>query len=309
VVSRAIAIEVKEGRGCGPDKDYVLLDISHIPEEVITERLPGIRDISQTFLGIDPVKEPIHVFPTCHYMMGGIPTNIQGQVVSPDDSGEQKVVKGLYAIGECACVSVHGANRLGGNSLLDIIVFGRKAALTISKALQSHSSNQSTADDLDLQSVRQRLQRWQNRNEASAETSIQVDSVIQIKKSLQQIMDRGCGVFRDQQTMQQAFDDLQEIQVRLDNVCLTDFNDVFNLERLAGFELENLVAIAFATVASALARTESRGAHSRVDYTERDDQAWLKHTLYFLEEHRLEYKPVNLQPKHHTAFEPKPRVY
>ncbi len=308
VVSRAIAIEVKEGRGCGPDKDYVLLDISHIPEEVITERLPGIRDISQTFLGIDPVKEPIHVFPTCHYMMGGIPTNIQGQVVSPDDLGQQKVIPGLYAIGECACVSVHGANRLGGNSLLDIIVFGRKAALTISETLKLQGSNQSDID-LNLHTIRQRLQRWQKRNEASADTSVQIDSVIQIKKSLQKIMDTGCGVFRDQQTMQQAFHDLQEIQVRLDNVCLTDFNDVFNLERLAGLELENLVAIAFATVASALARTESRGAHSRVDYTERDDQAWLKHTLYFQEEHRLEYKAVNLQPKHHATFEPKPRVY
>jgi len=308
VVSRAIAIEVKEGRGCGPDKDYVLLDITHIPEEVITERLPGIRDISQTFLGIDPTKQPVPVFPTCHYMMGGIPTNIQGQVLSPDDLGEQKIVKGVYAIGECACVSVHGANRLGGNSLLDIIVFGRKAALTISEALQSQSSSQSNAD-LNLDTVRQRLQRWQKRNETSAEGSVQADSVIQIKKSLQQTMDTGCGVFRDQQTMQQAFDDLQEIQVRLDSVCLTDFNDVFNLERLAGLELENLVAIAFATVASALARTESRGAHSRVDFTERDDQAWLKHTLYFQEKHRLEYKTVNLQPKQHVAFEPKPRVY
>jgi succinate dehydrogenase / fumarate reductase flavoprotein subunit len=241
-------------------------------------------------------------------MMGGIPTNIQGQVLSPDDLGEQKIVKGVYAIGECACVSVHGANRLGGNSLLDIIVFGRKAALTISEALQSQSSSQSNAD-LNLDTVRQRLQRWQKRNETSAEGSVQADSVIQIKKSLQQTMDTGCGVFRDQQTMQQAFDDLQEIQVRLNSVCLTDFNDVFNLERLAGLELENLVAIAFATVASALARTESRGAHSRVDFTERDDQAWLKHTLYFQEKHRLEYKAVNLQPKQHAAFEPKPRIY
>lgn len=314
VVSRAIAIEVKEGRGCGPDKDYVLLDISHIPEEVITERLPGIRDISQTFLGIDPVKEPMPVFPTCHYMMGGIPTNIQGQVISPDDLGAQKVVKGLYAIGECACVSVHGANRLGGNSLLDIVVFGRKAALTISEALQAQSASQNPSSnqnntDLNLHTVRQRLQRWQKRAEASDKSSAQVDSVIQIKKSLQQIMDTGCGVFRDQQTMQQAQDDLQSIQLRLNSVCLTDFNDVFNLERLAGFELENLVAIAFATVTSALARTESRGAHSRVDFIERDDQAWLKHTLYFQQNHKLEYKAVNLQPKDHAAFEPKARVY
>ncbi len=302
VVARAIAIEVNEGRGCGPDKDYVLLDISHLPNEIITERLPGIREISQTFLGIDPVKDPIHVYPTCHYMMGGIPTNIAGQVISPDKNGNQQPVKGLYAIGECACVSVHGANRLGGNSLLDIVVFGRKAALTIHESLvNTPASNNVT---LDLSTVINRLNRWLKRNETSSN-----DSVTQIKKDLQHIMEKGCGVFRDQATMQNAFEELQGIQQRLENVCISDFSNVFNLERLAAYELENLVTIGFATVTSALARKESRGAHSRVDYTERDDENWLQHTLYFQKNHTLTYKPVNLSPKHHKSIEPKPRVY
>ncbi len=302
VVARAIAIEVNEGRGCGPDKDYVLLDISHLPNEIITERLPGIREISQTFLGIDPVKDPIHVYPTCHYMMGGIPTNIAGQVISPDKNGNQQPVKGLYAIGECACVSVHGANRLGGNSLLDIVVFGRKAALTIHESLvNTPASNNVT---LDLSTVINRLNRWLKRNETSSN-----DSVTQIKKDLQHIMEKGCGVFRDQATMQNAFEELQGIQQRLENVCISDFSNVFNLERLAAYELENLVSIGFATVTSALARKESRGAHSRVDYTERDDENWLQHTLYFQKNHTLTYKPVNLSPKHHKSIEPKPRVY
>lgn len=302
VVARAIAIEVNEGRGCGPDKDYVLLDISHIPPEIITERLPGIREISQTFLGIDPVKEPIHVYPTCHYMMGGIPTNIAGQVVSPDQDGNQQPVKGLYAIGECACVSVHGANRLGGNSLLDIVVFGRKTARTIHETLQKESPQ--TESKLNLTPVVNRLNRWLKKAEDGS-----TDTVVQIKKDLQLVMERGCGVFRDEPTMQKALVELDAIQARLEKVCISDFSNVFNLERLSAYELENLIAIGYATVVSALARTESRGAHSRVDYTERDDDNWLKHTLYFQDNHKLTFKPVNLSPKHHAMVKPKPRVY
>ncbi len=302
VVARAIAIEVNEGRGCGPDKDYVLLDISHIPNEIITERLPGIREISQTFLGIDPVKEPIHVYPTCHYMMGGIPTNIAGQVVSPDQDGNQQPIKGLYAIGECACVSVHGANRLGGNSLLDIVVFGRKTARTIHETLQKEPPQ--TELKLNLTPVVNRLNRWLKKAEEGS-----TDTVTQIKKDLQLVMERGCGVFRDEPTMQKALVELDAIQARLEKVCISDFSNVFNLERLSAYELENLITIGYATVVSALARTESRGAHSRVDYTERDDDNWLKHTLYFQDNHKLTFKPVNLSPKHHAMVKPKPRVY
>ncbi|MEA3405943.1 MAG: FAD-binding protein, partial [Pseudomonadota bacterium] len=302
VVSRAIAIEVKEGRGCGPNKDYVLLDLTHLDANTIKQRLPGIRDISMTFLGVDPIEAPMPIYPTCHYMMGGIPTDLTGQVLTQDDQGQSHTVKGLFAIGECACVSVHGANRLGGNSLLDIVVFGRKAALTISEQLKTESETSTLK--FDLKPVIQRLKRWQIHPKEQDH-----DTVIKIKQDMQKIMEQGCGVFRDQASMQQAIQQLQDIQQRLDQVKIRDHSQVFNQERLSAYELENLVAIAYATAHSALARTESRGAHSRVDFSERDDGNWLKHTLYFAEQHQLQYKPVNLQPKQHDSFIPKPRVY
>lgn len=331
IVSRAIAVEVKEGRGCGKNKDHVLLDLTHLDADTITNRLPGIRDISLTFLGVDPIKTPIPVYPTCHYMMGGIPTDLTGQVVIPDpeNSSQQRAVKGLFAIGECACVSVHGANRLGGNSLLDIVVFGRKAASTISAQLNASSRNKSEINQqasthshstvkptakpppkpISTQSIEhaiERIQRWQKKATKPAGLS---DSVSLIKQSLQKTMQDGCGVFRTQLSMQQALTELDQIHQRLQTVTLTDHSLVFNQERLAAYELENLIAIAYATVHCALARTESRGAHSRVDFSQRDDANWLKHSLYFAHNHQRLYKPVNRQPKTHAPFEPKPRVY
>ncbi|WP_051144898.1 succinate dehydrogenase flavoprotein subunit [Thiomicrorhabdus sp. Kp2] len=309
VVSRAIAMEVNEGRGCGPNKDYILLDLTHLDDVIIKERLPGIRDISMTFMGIDPVEQAVPIFPTCHYMMGGIPTNLNGQVITQKIDKSSQVVTGLYAVGECACVSVHGANRLGGNSLLDIVVFGRKAAQTISEHIH-HTQNSPSShephqlDTTFINAIFKRINRW-----TQIEKPNTSDSINQIKQDLQKIMEQGCGVFRKQKTMQQALDKLPAIEARLKNVALTDNSNVFNLERLAAFELENLVGIAYATVVSALAREESRGAHSRVDYQERDDQAWLKHSLYFHQTHSLSYKPVNLSPKTHTTFTPKARVY
>ncbi|GAB6070419.1 succinate dehydrogenase flavoprotein subunit [Thiomicrorhabdus hydrogeniphila] len=310
VVSRAIAIEVNEGRGCGPNKDHVLLDLTHLDANIIKERLPGIRDISMTFLDVDPVDQAVPIFPTCHYMMGGIPTNINGQVITQDSNGQSHVVKGLYAIGECACVSVHGANRLGGNSLLDIVVFGRKAAQTLVEEQQKVTP--SLLPDIDSQSLNQvltRIQRWTAPPTNSASTQTEQDSVSLIKQDLQKIMEQGCSVFRQADTMQKALDSLPAIEKRLQKVTLTDNSSIFNIERLAAFELENLLDIAYATVTSALARQESRGAHTRVDYPERDDQAWLKHSLYFHQTRSLAYKPVNLTPKTHAPFEPKPRVY
>lgn len=316
VVSRAIAIEVKEGRGCGKNGDYVLLDLTHLDADTIKNRLPGIRDISLTFLGVDPITEPMPVYPTCHYMMGGIPTNLTGQVVIPDPENphQQIDVKGLFAIGECACVSVHGANRLGGNSLLDIVVFGRKAAQTISaqlneSLLQNRGQNQhpclsELTTKLITEQAIQRIKRWQK-----VKSSDTTDSVILIKQSMQKTMQNGCGVFRTQESMQQALIELDQVQQRLQNVTISDHSLVFNQERLGAYELENLVAIAYATVHSALARTESRGAHSRMDFSERDDKNWLKHSLYLTRDHQLSYKPVNRQPKTHAPFEPKPRVY
>ncbi|WP_319379576.1 succinate dehydrogenase flavoprotein subunit [Thiomicrorhabdus sp.] len=301
VVARAISIEVAEGRGCGPNQDYVLLDVTHLDGELIRQRLPGIRDISMTFLGKDPVEEPIPVFPTCHYMMGGIPTDLNGQVITPDENGGQVTVKGLYAIGECACVSVHGANRLGGNSLLDIVVFGRKAAQTIDTELKASDHAVLPADN--LQTILARYLRWHKAEKPDT------DTICDIKKDLQKIMEQGCGVFREQATMKSALEKLQPIEQRLAKVGLNDHSEVFNLDRLAALELENLLVVAWATVYSALNREESRGAHSRVDYPERDDEHWLKHSLYTHATRQLSDKAVNLAPRKHPPFEPKKRVY
>lgn len=307
VVARAIAIEIKEGRGCGPNKDYVLLDMTHIDGDVIKQRLPGIRDISMTFLDVDPVDEAVPVFPTCHYMMGGIPTNLNGQVLSQSDSGQSTEIPGLYAVGECACVSVHGANRLGGNSLLDIVVFGRKAAQTINDDL-AQSKPSVSLEEIAPSSAEQamaRIRHWQTQTETSNEW----DSVIKIKADLQKIMEQGCGVFREHSTMQEALAELPAIEARIGKVMLQDQSAVFNLERLAAFELENLMGIAYATIHSAIKRQESRGAHSRIDYQDRDDKNWLVHSLYFHHDHQVQYKPVNLQPKSHAPFAPQKRVY
>ncbi|BCN93270.1 succinate dehydrogenase flavoprotein subunit [Thiomicrorhabdus immobilis] len=324
VVSRAIAVEVQQGRGCGPNKDHVLLDLTHLDGEVIKNRLPGIRDISITFAGIDPIEQAVPVFPTCHYMMGGIPTNLKGQVITPNQDNSQQVVKGLYAVGECACVSVHGANRLGGNSLLDIVVFGRKAAQTISEQIAlSPANHQAELDTASLQQVMERIERWHNAVDNSVDNLVDnsinnsedhnkppiSDSVALIKKDLQKIMEQGCGVFREESSMRHALQQLPFIEKRLQTVCLTDDSDIFNLERLSALELENLLAIAFATANSALARQESRGAHSRIDYQQRDDQAWLKHTLYNHQTRSLSYKEVNLNPISREPFTPKKREY
>jgi succinate dehydrogenase / fumarate reductase flavoprotein subunit len=303
VVARAIAIEVQQGRGCGPQRDHVMLDLTHLDPKLIEQRLPGIRDISLTFTGKDPAKQPIPVFPTCHYMMGGIPTDLNAQVVSPNEEGVQSTVAGLFAIGECACVSVHGANRLGGNSLLDIVVFGRQAAKTIDQQIRNHFHEPIDPDTLDLETIQNRIRRWQT---PSSDTR---DSVRQIRQDLQIIMEQGCGVFRTAHSMQTALEQLSALEKRLQSVSLQDTSDLFNLERLEAFELENLFTIALATVHSALAREESRGAHSRVDFTQRDDEHWLQHSLYFAKNNALRYKPVNLQPRHHPPFLPKVRVY
>ncbi|HEY9016879.1 succinate dehydrogenase flavoprotein subunit [Thiomicrospira sp.] len=306
VVARAIAIEIREGRGCGPNKDYIQLDLTHLDTDIIKKRLPGIRDLCLTFVGKDPIEHPIPIHPTCHYMMGGIPTNLHGQVITKQN-GQIKVVPGLYAIGEAACVSVHGANRLGGNSLLDLVVFGREAARHLNQSLKTKSAERFDPA-LDLTQVEQRIQKWQN-PETNSDSASPKDSIRQIKQDLQQIMEQHCGVFRDRDTMQQALPKLDALSQRLSQVGLQDRSNVFNTERLQAFELDNLLAIGYATLHSALAREESRGAHSRIDFPERDDQAWLKHSLYFAGAHQLDYKPVQLKPLSVESFEPKARVY
>jgi len=300
VVSRAIATEVREGRGCGPQADHVMLRLDHLGSDIVAKRLPGIRDTCKTFLHIDPVDTPIPVFPTAHYVMGGIPTDRFGRVVTPARHGPEEVVNGLYAAGECACVSVHGGNRLGGNSLLDILVFGRAAGEDIIRHLKENPNhrplNQSSVDK-----AMSRLERWDKTGEG--------ESVEQLRDDLKKVMEDHCGVFRSEEVMTAGIEQLKQIRQRLPDVRLKDTSKIFNTARIEALELENLVDIGMATMMSAQARKESRGAHSRIDYPKRDDKHWLKHSLYFLEDDRLDFKPVRTKPLTVDTFPPKERVY
>jgi succinate dehydrogenase / fumarate reductase flavoprotein subunit len=299
VVSRAIYTEVHEGRGCGPEKDHVLLKLDHIGAEVIKKRLPAIRDQAITFAHTDPIEVPIPVYPTAHYTMGGIPTNRDGQVVVPEREGPEDPVPGLYAAGECACVSVHGANRLGGNSLLDILVFGRAAANHIIDFLKEHRYHRMLDED-SVEQALARLARWDRKGEG--------ESVPQLKKELKQVMEDHCGVFREQQVLTEGVSKVKELVQRMENARLQDHSRIFNTARIEALELENLMDIAMATVVSAQSRTESRGAHSRIDYPDRDDDHWLRHSLYF-RDGRLDYKPVRIKPITVDPFPLKARVY
>ncbi|MCF6234832.1 MAG: succinate dehydrogenase flavoprotein subunit [Gammaproteobacteria bacterium] len=300
VVSRAIFMEVQEGRGCGSGKDHVLLKLDHLDAEVIRKRLPGIRDMSMTFMNIDPIEAPIPVYPTAHYTMGGIPTNRHGQVVVPMKHGAEEPVPGLYAVGECACVSVHGANRLGGNSLLDIVVFGRAAGSHITDYLKEHRYHKPLNNE-SVEKALERLARWDQEGDG--------ESIDSLRNRLQQTMEKYCGVFRTDEILKEGVEKISKIAADLDGVYLTDHSQVFNTARIEALELENLIENALATVISAQARTESRGAHSRIDYPERDDEHWLKHSLYFKEGRKLDYKPVRMKPLTVESFPPKPRVY
>lgn len=300
VVSRAIATEVREGRGCGPQGDHVWLHIAHLGEAVIAKRLPGVRDMAMTFLGIDPSRHPIPVFPTAHYVMGGIPTDRFGRVVAPRHKGSEEVVPGLYAAGECACVSVHGANRLGGNSLLDILVFGRSAGDDILQYLKDNPHPR-PLDEGSLERAKARLARWNATGDG--------ETVAMVRADLRKVMEDHCGVFREARVMEEGVAKLHDLRMRLRAVRLHDHSRIFNTARLEALELENLMDIAMATLSAALAREESRGAHSRIDFPARDDVRWLKHSLYFLEGDRLEWKPVRTKPLTVESFVPKARVY
>ena len=300
VVSRAIATEIQEGRGCGPKKDHVLLKVDHLPREVVEKRLPGIRELSIRFAGVDPVEKPIPIRPTAHYTMGGIPTNRFGQVVTPIRHGPEEAVNGLYAVGECACVSVHGANRLGGNSLLDIVVFGRAAGKHMLSYL-AENRHHGNIDPASIESAMERLHRWDREGVG--------DSISEIREELQRVMENYCGVFRKQDVLDDGVKKVLDLEQRLKGAVLQDKSKIFNTARIEAFELENLMEVAVATIVSAAARHESRGAHSRVDYPDRDDLNWLKHTLYFRDGRSLDYKPVRMKPLTVDSFPPKERVY
>lgn len=300
VVSRAIATEVREGRGVGPNKDHVLLKLDHLGADIVKKRLPGIRDTVMTFLHIDPAETPIPVFPTAHYTMGGIPTDRYGQVVIPEQQGAEEPVPGLYAVGECACVSVHGANRLGGNSLLDILVFGRAAANHIIDQLAEQRYHRPIPEGA-ADAAMQRLTRWDRQGKG--------ESVPGLRRELSRVMEEHCSVFRNEEVLQQGKDKMLEIRERVRDACIDDHSQVFNTARIEAMELENLVEIGVATVTSALARTESRGAHSRIDYPERDDARWMRHSLFSLEGDKMDYKPVRIKPITVESFPPKKRTY
>jgi succinate dehydrogenase / fumarate reductase flavoprotein subunit len=303
VVARAIALELRAGKGFDPDGvDHVKLKLDHLGADLIKSRLPGIRELSMTFAGVDPIVDPIPVVPTCHYSMGGIPTNIHGQVITKHRNKEQ-VVEGLYAVGECACVSVHGANRLGGNSLLDLVVFGRAAGIHVETLWQSNAlPDMPYVTEEDISASLARYRRWEDSPKDGEKPSV-------IRDAMQRVMQEDFGVFRTGEIMEQGIRRLQALRSRLGSASLSDKSAVFNTERIIALELDNLMATAYATAKSALTRTESRGAHSREDYPKRDDAHWIKHILYFDTNESIDFRPVNVSPKYIEPFEPKERVY
>lgn len=300
VVARSMILEILEGRGCGEDGDHVYLKMDHLGEEVLHSRLPGICELSKTFAATDPVVKPIPVVPTCHYMMGGIATNIGGQAIAPDAEGNDSIVDGLFACGEVACVSVHGANRLGGNSLLDLVVFGRAAGMQIEQQMRE-GYEVKDATEANIQEAMSRLDRLNN--------STGGESVAEVRKELQSTMQLYFGVFRDGESMQKGLELLKGIRAKVENLHLEDKSQAFNTARIEALELENLFEVAEATAIAAEERKESRGAHARNDFTERDDENWLCHSVYFPGDKTIGKRAVNFAPKTMDPFPPKTRTY
>jgi len=305
VVSRAIAQEVREGRGCGPNRDYALLKLDHLGEDLILTRLPNIHELALRFAGVDCTKEPIPVQPTAHYTMGGIPSNRFGEVVYRDGDDCEAVYPGLYAIGEAACASVHGANRLGCNSLLEIIVFGRACGNQVLKRLKQHRYHPPINQDCWQKGVA-RVEGWLGRAGKGKGACI-----ADIRLQMQTIMQEHFSVYRTEAVMAEGVEQLDALTAQLPDATVSDGNRIFNTELVEAMELENLMSLARVAAAGALARTETRGAHARDDFPERDDVVWLKHTLASLRDGKvlLDYKPVRMQPMTVEPFPPKKRVY
>jgi succinate dehydrogenase / fumarate reductase, flavoprotein subunit len=301
VVSRAMTTEIKEGRGCGPDADHVLLKLDHLGAEVINHRLPGIREISIKFANVDPIREPIPVVPTAHYQMGGIPANYMGQVVAPEGASAESIVPAFYAAGECSCVSVHGGNRLGCNSLLDLLVFGKSSGEQMMKDLRGLPRPHRTLPKDAGEYTRSRL--------ARLDANAGGERVVDVLTDLRRTMQAHCGVFRFPDDLIKGVEKVKVIADRGLRSFIQDKSKVFNTARVEALELDNLVETALATIVSAEARKESRGAQARADFPDRDDKNWLKHTLWYKEGNRLAYKPVHLKPLSVESFEPKKRTY
>jgi succinate dehydrogenase / fumarate reductase flavoprotein subunit len=306
VVCRAMTIEINEGRGCGPLKDHILLHLEHLPAELLAQRLPGITETAKIFAGVDVTRQPIPVLPTVHYNMGGVPTNIHGEAVTVRDGDPEAVVPGLMAIGEAACVSVHGANRLGSNSLLDIVVFGRAAAHRAAETVRAgdrHPASPAGATDRAIDRL-DRLRWAKGRRTVGA-----------IRLSLQQAMQQYCAVFRDRPLLDKGAATLDGVMASLrGELGLADRSMIFNTDLVEALELDNMMVQGLVSLHSAIGRTESRGAHAREDFPERDDSNWMKHTLAWLQPDgrvRLDYRPVHLQPLSNdvASIPPKKRVY
>jgi succinate dehydrogenase / fumarate reductase flavoprotein subunit len=291
MVSRAMFTEIREGRGIN-GRDYVHLDLTHLGAERLAERLSDIASFVRIYLGIDPAKDLIPVQPTCHYMMGGIPANVDGQVVDVDE----RTIPGFYAAGECSCLSLHGANRLGCNSLLDLVVFGRRAGEMMAEDLKKLPWND--PPDHPEERVVSGIKDLKGRKKG--------EKVGHLRKSLQEVMGKDCAVFRREDALKEALSEVRTLKEKYEKIAISNLGERFNTDLLEAFELEGLIGLAEAIVMSALARRESRGAHYREDFPERDDENFLKHTLIQRTEEgpRIFSKPVSI-----TRFQPKPRTY